>query len=198
MNGGGIVETPSGKVAVLGAAALLAGLCVCLSAGACSTQVVRVVYDGDTLGLEDGTRVRLVGVDAPEVDSPYSHEEPFGRESREFMRSLVLGKRVRVSVCDPPLDRYGRTLAYVYVDDVLVNGRIIREGWAMAYRRFPHPMRDLFITYEMEAKARRLGMWRNGPRQGKSARRASRISGALKPDHERGLPFLRPLRNTCS
>jgi len=49
----------------------------------------------------------------------------------------------------------------VYSGDVLVNGRIIREGWARAYRMFYHPWRDLFIAYEREARSRGLGMWRD-------------------------------------
>jgi endonuclease YncB( thermonuclease family) len=44
---------------------------------------------------------------------------------------------------------------------VLVNGRIIRDGWARAYRKFYHPWRDLFIVYEREARAKRLGMWKD-------------------------------------
>ena len=120
---------------------------------------VEHVYDGDTIGLEDGTKVRLIGVDAPEVDSPYSKKEPFGEQSKSFLTGLILHREVTLSEGDPSRDKYGRTLAYVYVDDVLVNGHMIREGWARAYRRFHHPWRDLFIVYEREARSKGMGMW---------------------------------------
>lgn len=126
------------------------------------THGVRKVFDGDTIGLDDGTRVRLIGIDAPEVDSPYSKKEPFGEESKAFLASLVLNRQVSLVQGDPPRDKYGRLLAYVYVDGVLVNGRMIREGWARAYRRYYHPWRDLFIVYEREARSRKLGVWSEG------------------------------------
>lgn len=127
---------------------------------------VREVFDGDTIALSDRTVVRLIGVDAPEVNSPYTSEEPFGPQSKAHLSSLVLHRKVSVTVGEPARDRYGRTLAYVYVGDVLVNGRIIRDGWARAYRQFPHPWRDLFIAYEREARSKGLGIWK-GKRGGK-------------------------------
>ena len=138
------------------------------------THTVRNVFDGDTICLEDGTRVRLIGVDAPEVDSPYSKKEPFGEQSREFLTELVLNRQVTLSEGDPPRDKYGRTLAYVYVNDVLVNGRMIREGWARAYRQFHHPWRDLFIVYEREARSKGLGIWNEGAREDTSDDRGHR------------------------
>ncbi|HOS98169.1 MAG TPA: thermonuclease family protein [Deltaproteobacteria bacterium] len=134
--------------------------------GSGNTARVSRVFDGDTIMLHDGTRVRLIGVDAPEMDSPYTVREPYGPESKAFLSSLVLGREVRLSYGDPVRDRYGRTLAYVYAGDVLVNGRMIREGWARAYRQYRHPWRDLFIMYEKEARSRGLGMWKDPDREG--------------------------------
>ncbi|HDP25828.1 MAG TPA: nuclease [Deltaproteobacteria bacterium] len=119
------------------------------------------VYDGDTILIEDGRKVRLIGVDAPEVESPYRQEEPFGIQSKDYLRDLILHKKVSLNLGDTPLDKYGRTLAYVYLGDVLINGRIIRDGWARAYRRFEYTHKDLFIAYEKEARARSIGMWQD-------------------------------------
>lgn len=122
-------------------------------------RTVAKVHDGDTIRLDDGTKVRLLGVDAPEVDSPYRVGEPGGEGSRDYLKALVEGREVTIKVGPEPKDRYGRTLAMVYLGDVLVNGRIIRDGWARAYRRFDYPHKDLFRAYEEEARARGIGIW---------------------------------------
>jgi micrococcal nuclease len=138
---------------------LLLGIYHALGAG--RTHLVMQVYDGDTILLDDHRKIRLIGVDAPEVQSPYRDEEPFGQESKVYLASLALNKEVTLTIGDPSKDKYGRTLAYVNLGDVLVNGLIIRDGWARAYRQFYHPWRDLFIVYEREAKSKGLGMWKN-------------------------------------
>lgn len=172
-------RTTSGAAVFLLVVVLFAALGAYRMACAGDAHVVSKVYDGDTILIDDGRRVRLIGVDAPEVASPYSRPEPFGYESKAFLESLVLGKKVTLSVGDPPRDKYGRTLAYVYVGDVLVNGRIIREGWARAYRIFPHPMRDLFIVYEREARTKGAGIWKGGLTQ-PSGRTKRRTHGAAE------------------
>jgi len=137
---------------------VLLGIYHCFSAS--RLNLVTKVFDRDTIQLDDGRKVRLIGVDAPEVESPYRKQEPFGEESKAYLASLILHKKVSITVGDPRLDRYDRTLAYVYLDDMLVNGRIIRDGWASSYRKFYHPWRDLFLMYEKEAKSRSAGMWK--------------------------------------
>jgi micrococcal nuclease len=129
--------------------------------GAGGTHFVMQVFDGDTIFLDDHRKIRLIGVDAPEVQSPYRDEAPFGQESKVYLTSLILNKKVTLTIGVPSKDKYGRTLAYVNLGDVLVNGRIIRDGWARAYRQFYHPWRDLFIVYEREARSKGLGMWKN-------------------------------------
>jgi len=138
---------------------LMLGIYHALGVG--KVHLVVHVFDGDTILLDDSRKIRLIGVDAPEVQSPYHDLEPFGEDSKTYLTSLLGNKKVSLTIGDPAKDKYGRTLAYVYSGDVLVNGRIIREGWARAYRRFYHPWRDLFIAYEREARSRGLGMWRD-------------------------------------
>jgi micrococcal nuclease len=123
-------------------------------------HVVKKVIDGDTIILDDGRHVRLIGVDAPEVDSPYRNVEPFGDESKDYMKRLVERRLVTIKIGPEPYDKYGRTLAYVYLGPTMVNSLIIRDGYAKAYRRFRFPERDLFINYEKEAKAKGVGMWK--------------------------------------
>lgn len=126
-------------------------------------EVVKV-YDGDTILIEDGRKIRLIGVDAPEVESPYTKEEPYGSASRKHLEGLLSGKKVFIRGGEEPRDRFGRTLAYVYADDVLLNGRMIRDGWARVYVKFDYEYKDLFTAYEREARARGIGIWESGKR----------------------------------
>ncbi|MEX0715065.1 MAG: thermonuclease family protein [Planctomycetaceae bacterium] len=123
-------------------------------------RVERVV-DGDTLLLEQGHRVRLIGVDAPETKHPSLPPEPFGAEASEFTRRLVEGRMVRLGFDRERRDRYRRILAYVYVEDVFVNEELIRAGWSPAVTRFPYSaaMKRRFEAAEAEARAAGRGMW---------------------------------------
>ena len=130
--------------------------------------VVRVV-DGDTLEVEpnpslelaEGNHVRLIGVDTPETVHPSRPVEYFGREASAFTRRLCEGRRVRLEF-DPAAghDRYGRTLAYVYLEDgTFLNAEIIRQGYGFAYTRFPFTHLEEFRALEREARDQRRGLW---------------------------------------
>jgi len=131
-------------------------------------EVIKV-FDGDTIEIDDGRKIRLIGVDAPEVKSPYREEEPFGKQSKSYLNKMLYGKKIYYRTGADTYDKYGRTLAYVYLDGVLVNGKIIRDGWACAYMRYDYKYKDLFITYEKEARSKGIGMWKQ-----KRADRATR------------------------
>lgn len=172
-----IVEIPRGIIIPLTSITIIILLGVYHGIEASKTSLVVEVFDGDTILLDDGRKIRLIGVDAPEVQSPYSVQEPFGHESKDYLSSLILNKKVMIALGDPPKDKYGRTLAYVSLGDVLVNGRIIRDGWARSYRMFYHPMRDLFFTYEREARTKGLGLWKRAGdthNKGRSAKKKAR------------------------
>src|SRR3989338_441720 len=107
--------------------------------------VARVV-DGDTLVVtpnpnpasSEGDRVRLIGVDTPESVAPNRPVERSGKKPPGSPRRQCEGRRVRL-VFDPAetQDRYGRTLAYVYLEDgTFLNAEIIRQGYGFAYTRF--------------------------------------------------------------
>lgn len=131
-------------------------------------SVVARVIDGDTLDLNDNRRVRLIGVDTPEMGySPRARVEgtpdPLAEKATAFVRDAVEGKRVRLKRGPETTDNYGRTLAYIYLEDgTLLNAELLRRGYARAYRRFPHPLRDDFITLEEAARAARRGLWATG------------------------------------
>lgn len=137
---------------------------------ACSESWVLVrVIDGDTLrarkaGHEE--KVRLKGVDAPEIPHPRFGRftlDPYGYESKECLSRLVGGHTLRLEFDTPrglpERDQYGRLLAYVWADGVLVNAELIRRGCARAYLRFPHSRLEEFIRLEAEARAAERGLW---------------------------------------
>jgi len=131
-------------------------------------EVVRVI-DGDTLVVApnpfpqsaSGDRIRLLGVDTPESVHPTKPVERFGREAAAFTRRLCEGRRMRLEF-EPgnTQDRYGRTVAYVFLDDgTLVNAEIIRQGYGYAYSRFPFARMEEFRALEAEARTARRGLW---------------------------------------
>jgi micrococcal nuclease len=122
---------------------------------------VRRVVDGDTLLLASGTRVRLIGVDAPESVRPDHPVEPWGPEAARFTRSLLASRQVRLEYDRERLDQHGRTLAYVWLGERLVNEELLRAGLARWERRFRYAqaMKRRFERAEQEARQARRGIW---------------------------------------
>jgi micrococcal nuclease len=127
-----------------------------------SRYVSRVVYinDGDTVRLANGESVRYLGIDTPEMDyKTFSHEH-MAKEAKEFNKDLVYGKTVRLEFDVEKRDKYGRLLAYVYVDDIFVNAKLIEEGYARLLV-FPPNTRHADYLLELQNKARenKKGLW---------------------------------------
>ena len=123
-------------------------------------RVVERVVDGDTLALDGGEKIRLIGVDTPESVDPRRPVERFGKEASAFTRRMAEGQRVRLEFGDEPRDRYGRTLAFVWLEDgTFLNAEIIRQGYGHAYTRFPFRYADEFRALEREARENRRGLW---------------------------------------
>ena len=128
-----------------------------------AAQCVRVI-DGDTILLTGGERVRLIGVDTPEIANPHRPEKKFGeefaKEASAFTERLAEGKPVRLEFGREREDVYGRTLAYVYLEDgTLLNAALIRQGFGTAYTRYPFRFEEEFIRLEKEARQNGRGMW---------------------------------------
>lgn len=133
-----------------------------VSLASAEQAVVKRVIDGDTVVLADETRVRLIGIDAPEIENrDYAHRgEPYGEESKQLLKKWVEGKSVDLRDGPEKEDRYRRRLAYLYLDDQsFVNLRLVEAGAAEAYRKFPHPFQAAFFTAEKQARDQKLGLW---------------------------------------
>ncbi len=121
--------------------------------------VIRVI-DGDTIELESGQKVRYIGIDTPETKHPTKGQECFGQQASDYNQELVLNKNVRLEKDVSETDRYGRLLRYVWVDDILINEKLVAEGYAVASSYPPDVKRqEQFTQAEQEARENDRGLW---------------------------------------
>ena len=125
------------------------------------------IYDGDTLRVirgEEELKIRFCGIDAPERD------QELGIESRDYLRSLIGFGNGELLIVPIEKDRYGRTVAEVYVPDrktsaINLNLEMVRAGYAWHYAQYSDTctMRDLLVAAEGMAKNEGLGIWNGNP-----------------------------------
>jgi micrococcal nuclease len=147
-----------------------------------SVRTVTRVVDGETLVLDDGKAVRLIGALAPRAQdaNAAAGEWPPELETIKALSALVLAKRVKLAFAGRKSDRYGRQLAQVFVIDRgsedWVQGALLRGGYARAYG-LPESFacaREL-MAHEAEARRQGLGIWHNGVYRELSADRPGEI-----------------------
>ena len=121
---------------------------------------VMKVIDGDTIELSNGEKIRLIGVDTPETKHPTKPVQYFGKEATAFTKKMAEGKQVKLEYDWQRTDKYGRTLAYVYLlDGTFLNAEIIKQGYGFAYTKFPFKYLEEFRQYEREAREQKRGLW---------------------------------------
>lgn len=138
--------------------------------------IVKRAVDGDTLLLASGERVRLIGIDTPEIhessklyrDSKRSKQDvseikEMGQRSYQFTKNLVEGKAVSLEFDVERQDRYERLLAYVYLKDgTFVNAEIVKQGYASLMTYPPNvKYADLFLKLYREARENKRGLWKD-------------------------------------
>ncbi len=139
---------------------------------------VTKVFDGDTFEVDykgKKEKVRMLAIDTPEKweseklnkDSERTGNDrktiqKLGGLASEFTEKLISGKKVRLEP-DPvndDKDKYGRLLRYVYLEEgTFVNLKIVEEGYANAYTRFPISKKDEFLKAEKNARENKRGLW---------------------------------------
>ena len=119
--------------------------------------VTRII-DGDTLVISSGETVRLIGVDAPEK------KDCLSTKAANRLSELVLNKEIIVEYDKEAKDRYGRTLLYIWINDIFVNELLAREGLADS-KRYPPNIKSATIleAAEEQAKSAKLGIWSDNP-----------------------------------
>ena len=134
---------------------ILIVLCGVLFMGTAKAETATVlrVIDGDTCLLEDGRRVRYLGINSPEKGEPHAMEATLANNA------LVGGKTIRMEFLRAREDRYGRLLAYVFVNETLVNEVLVRQGHAHIYFRVAAKYGERLRQAQEEARTAGRGIW---------------------------------------
>lgn len=170
------IKTSSHKICVIFLVICVIKFLLAFSAETNYTDIlIKRVIDGDTVQLESGERLRLIGIDTPEMhesdklyrDAQRTQQDirtikELGRRAYEFTRSLVEGKWVSLEFDVEKYDKYNRLLAYVYLKDgTFINAKIIQEGYASLMTIPPNvKYADLFLRLYQEARQNRRGLWK--------------------------------------
>jgi len=125
------------------------------------TNYVKRVIDGDTIELDNGERVRLIGIDTPETVHPTKSVQYFGKEASNFTKNLVEGKLVKIEYDVQKRDKYNRLLAYVYLEDgTFINAELVKQGYAQVSTYPPNVKYvHLFTKLQTEARENNRGLW---------------------------------------
>ena len=119
-------------------------------------KVIRVI-DGDTFEIEGGERVRMIGINAPEI------KEQYGLLSKNYLKKLIENKYVLLEKGEITNDRgfYKRLLRYVYLDGVDINLKMVRDGFARAYLKYDFYLKESYYNAEKLSVEDGLGIWKN-------------------------------------
>ncbi|MBI1315577.1 nuclease [bacterium] len=135
----------------------------------CVYRAVTKVVDGDTFWIEDGSpkglKVRMIGIDAPETRrSPGKEIGYYGPEAKAYLQQRLEGQKVCLEYDVDRQDRYGRALAYVFMEDgSFVNADLIRGGCAVLLTMAPNVRyAEEFARLQAEARDEGRGLWGRG------------------------------------
>jgi len=117
--------------------------------------VVTKVLDGDTVEIDGGERVRLIGIDAPEK------YEPYFKEARDKLKELVDKKEIVLEKDATDKDSYGRLLRYIWLGNLLVNAEMVRQGWAVSQTYLPNvKYQEQILKASIEATIKKRRLWK--------------------------------------
>ena len=158
-------KAPLAGAFFVGAFWLSSAQAFCPAPSGLATAQVRDVVDGDTLRLQDGRSVRLIGINAPEIGRKGRSDEPFAVSARRRLQALVDASDgvVGLQLGAEPRDRYQRTLAHVYGrNGQSLEAQLLAEG--LGWQVVVAPNNQLAACQhqaEQAAREARLGLWRN-------------------------------------
>ncbi len=122
---------------------------------------VQKVYDGDTFQTRHGEKVRLLNINTPEIQHRDTQAQVGGNAASLALKKLILGKQVRLTFDQQKKDKYGRSLAHVWMRDGLwVNQYLIEQGYAHVYIFEPNTrLVQKLLESEHQAQKERRGIW---------------------------------------
>lgn len=119
------------------------------------------VIDGDTVIVKPDRRVRLVGINTPEVSHRQTTAEPGGEEARDWLRKRLDGSQITLEYDQQKHDKYQRELAYVYRDKRLINAELLAEGLAVLTLRPPNLRYSQQLqAAQQKAEKQQKGLWK--------------------------------------
>ena len=152
-----------GLVALLSASYMGLNTLGSQDAKAVDVYMVTRVVDGDTLEIQQGEKkekVRLIGVDTPETVKPNTPVQPYGKEASDFTKSMLLNKEVTLEFDAARTDKYGRLLAYIYLDNKMFNETLLEEGYARLMTVPPNVKYvERFVELQKQAREAEKGLW---------------------------------------
>lgn len=137
----------------------------CSMSGVGQPVASRYVIDGDTLDLVDGRRVRLIGINAPEIGRKERVSQPYAQEARQELLRLVRDAELRLLVGDEATDRYGRTLGHLFdAQGANIEAKLLRQGLGFTVAIAPNlRLVDCHLRNEQQARSQREGVWKESP-----------------------------------
>ncbi len=134
-----------------------------MNASGALVKIARII-DGDTVEIENGEKLRYIGIDTPETLDPRKPVQCFGREASNKNKEIAEGKTARLEKDVNDRDQFGRLLRYVWIGDTFVNLELVRQGYAYA-SAFPPDIKyqKLFEEAEKSAREQELGLWKSCP-----------------------------------
>ncbi|HVX50956.1 MAG TPA: thermonuclease family protein [Chitinophagaceae bacterium] len=131
-------------------------LCCSLTLFSKPARVIRVI-DGDTFVIETGERVRVIGINAPEMKTEY------GEPAKQHLLAMIEGKTVDLEPDHVSKDKdvYGRLLRYVYLDGVDIDKKMVADGYAIAFLKYAFDKETEYKAAEATAKTASLGIWQH-------------------------------------
>ncbi len=126
-----------------------------------SYSVVKKVYDGDTVQLSDGRKIRLLGINTPEIEHSNQAEQEGGELAKKWLTEALIGKKVRLEFDQEKRDKYQRYLAHIFTEqDLHLNRELVRLGFA-SVNVFPPNLKYVpeLVEAEGEAEVSKLGIW---------------------------------------
>ena len=166
------IKNPKSVSPVLSVGLALFAFCLFFSptvllAQTCSTNkidkyaVVQHVYDGDTVQLKSGEKIRLIGINTPEMNYKKGKPEPFAQEAKSFLARKVNKQRIGIRYGTDKRDKYKRHLAHIFLaDGTNIQAALIEKGYAINIAIPPNLWQQTcYQSIERRARSKRTGLW---------------------------------------